>query len=404
MAPTKELPYVDEESALEEQSPSVTKPNNRLSVISQKYDIDGDGKLDAAEQAMRDMDQSGRGFLTNEKVYEVVQQQMAMQKQMFNMKKILIGLSVFTVVLALSNLATAWAAAVLAKETTVDASGHMKTKAGDKDVSVQANAEVFDAVRKESDRRELDLYEETSETVPIAIKSELESCTAVAIRIRHVCLPDNVVRFYRYDCDNNIESGNGGNLSFTDGIVTVNSCNNGAGTCVITGLPCSDFTEPANGDPSSVEANALAPGEECYIDEECQAGSSCVDDSTSVTGKKCKVPEGSSCTDGAHCTTGLCDTPNTSKCVAAPTCAHNGGADSYSNASCDPSHPDFTSPCLHTYACCNSQTPDEITCSCDNGEYMCAMVGQSPDCAYPDLDTSTWQCSGQISVPPPTSP
>lgn len=43
-----------------------------LSDIGKMYDVDGDGVLDEAEQAMRDLDKTGRGHLTNEKVYELM--------------------------------------------------------------------------------------------------------------------------------------------------------------------------------------------------------------------------------------------------------------------------------------------------------------------------------------------
>lgn len=91
-----------------------------LSVVGQKYDINGDGVLDETEQAMRNMDKSGKGFITNDKVYELMKHQTEMQKQIFNMKKLTIGLVVFTFILALTNLGTAWAAATLAKDTTVN--------------------------------------------------------------------------------------------------------------------------------------------------------------------------------------------------------------------------------------------------------------------------------------------
>ncbi len=37
------------------------------------------------------MDQTGRGYLTNDKVYALMQEQLAMQKNMFKMKKVIIG-------------------------------------------------------------------------------------------------------------------------------------------------------------------------------------------------------------------------------------------------------------------------------------------------------------------------
>ena len=63
----------------------------RLSVVSRKYDLDGDGVLDEAEQAMRNLDKSGRGFLKSEEVYDIMNQHLKMQKDMFKMKKVLGG-------------------------------------------------------------------------------------------------------------------------------------------------------------------------------------------------------------------------------------------------------------------------------------------------------------------------
>jgi archaellum biogenesis ATPase FlaH len=45
---------------------------SRLSSVGKMYDINGDGVLDEAEQAMRDLDETGRGYLTNDKVYELM--------------------------------------------------------------------------------------------------------------------------------------------------------------------------------------------------------------------------------------------------------------------------------------------------------------------------------------------
>jgi hypothetical protein len=45
---------------------------NMLSRVSQMYDINGDGELDEAERAMRNLDTTGRGYLTNEKIYELM--------------------------------------------------------------------------------------------------------------------------------------------------------------------------------------------------------------------------------------------------------------------------------------------------------------------------------------------
>ena len=40
---------------------------------------------------VRNMDKSGRGFLSNETVYKLMQEQLQMQKSLFQMKKIIAG-------------------------------------------------------------------------------------------------------------------------------------------------------------------------------------------------------------------------------------------------------------------------------------------------------------------------
>lgn len=70
---------------------AATAERNRLSAVSKKYDIDGDGHLNDVEQAMRDMDESGRGFVSNEKVHGIMKDLLAAQKELFTMKKIISG-------------------------------------------------------------------------------------------------------------------------------------------------------------------------------------------------------------------------------------------------------------------------------------------------------------------------
>ena len=55
------------------------------------YDINGDGELDEAEQAMRGLDQTGRGYLTNEKVYKVMVDHLEARNELFKTKKIVGG-------------------------------------------------------------------------------------------------------------------------------------------------------------------------------------------------------------------------------------------------------------------------------------------------------------------------
>ena len=102
----------------------VTGKDRRLSFVSRQYDIDGDGQLGVCERvcktcavscnalivliltptwrpcavcptinyvSVRNLDKSGRGFLTNEKVYALMTEQLAMQSKIFQFKKIIIG-------------------------------------------------------------------------------------------------------------------------------------------------------------------------------------------------------------------------------------------------------------------------------------------------------------------------
>lgn len=78
-------PPVDDEGA------NKNRLQSRLSVTSAKFDIDGDGVLNEAELAMRKLDKSNRGFLTNESVYKLMQEQFALQRSMVNMKKVITG-------------------------------------------------------------------------------------------------------------------------------------------------------------------------------------------------------------------------------------------------------------------------------------------------------------------------
>jgi hypothetical protein len=66
---------IDEEQQNGEAEKRSTRTMSQTTVLSEvgkMYDVDGDGKLDEAEQAMRDMDKTGRGYLTNDKVYELM--------------------------------------------------------------------------------------------------------------------------------------------------------------------------------------------------------------------------------------------------------------------------------------------------------------------------------------------
>jgi hypothetical protein len=104
-----------------------------LSQASARFDRNGKGYLDDTERALRQMDSQNKGFLDVDKVYHIMdslqneQKRNAdltrtlldEQKKALNMKKGLIALSVFAVLLALANVGTSFAAATLAKDTSV---------------------------------------------------------------------------------------------------------------------------------------------------------------------------------------------------------------------------------------------------------------------------------------------
>ena len=57
--------------------------NNRLSSVSKLYDLKGKGVLNPTEQAMRDMDSADLGYLSNEKVYRILEQQVETQNKLY---------------------------------------------------------------------------------------------------------------------------------------------------------------------------------------------------------------------------------------------------------------------------------------------------------------------------------
>lgn len=129
----------------------------KLSAVSQRYDMDGDGKLDDVELAMRNMDTSNRGHLSNETVFKLMQAQVEQQKQLFKFKKIMIVLSALVFLLTLSNLGTSFAAAYLAKDTTVNAKGELVNSNSKGKISTQSTNDQFTvlqaAVDETGDRR-----------------------------------------------------------------------------------------------------------------------------------------------------------------------------------------------------------------------------------------------------------
>jgi len=99
---------------------------------------------------VRNLDKSNRGFLTNDKVYALMQEQLSMQRSMFQMKRIIFGLLAFVVVLALANLGTSFASAILAKDTTTS-NGQLVDKKTNEAVATAAAVETYTVEADDAD-------------------------------------------------------------------------------------------------------------------------------------------------------------------------------------------------------------------------------------------------------------
>mmetsp|Transcript_11282 Transcript_11282/g.26551 ORF Transcript_11282/g.26551 Transcript_11282/m.26551 type:complete len:245 (-) Transcript_11282:267-1001(-) len=93
---------------------------------------------------MREMDTSNRGFLTNDKVYALLEEQVKLQKTLVTQRKLLVGLCAFAVILALANMGTAFAAANLSKDTTTDSANNLVNKQTNEIMATKAKGSVYD--------------------------------------------------------------------------------------------------------------------------------------------------------------------------------------------------------------------------------------------------------------------
>lgn len=193
----------DEEAAITNEEPSVRK----LSTVSRKYDINGDGKLDEAEQKMRDMDVSSRGYLTNDKVYELMQRQIETQEQLFRSRKITAILMGLVFLLALSNLGTSFAAARLAKDTSTNDNEELTHKSTNEALSTQSTVESFEIARTTIDsetgeRRLCNNRSDLNCKVDSYISMDKRSCG----RMVRKCKRGNTVNLYRLWPDESISN------------------------------------------------------------------------------------------------------------------------------------------------------------------------------------------------------
>jgi hypothetical protein len=104
-----------------------------LTSASAIYDRNGKGYLDSAERALRNLDTQNKGYLDMDKIYfimETLQKEQSKtsalvdlirqeQRKTMNLKKVVVALFVFSVLLALANVGTSFAAAKLAQDTSV---------------------------------------------------------------------------------------------------------------------------------------------------------------------------------------------------------------------------------------------------------------------------------------------
>jgi hypothetical protein len=149
---TKDQPTVTWDHSTESDESKASRPqkvsnhNRQLSVCSQKYDHDHKGYLNDTEKALRNMDAENKGFLDIDKMYlimETLQTEQKKsgdlidtirheQKKTMNLKRGVIVLCCFAFLLALANIGTSFAAAILSKDTTVSRNNDFTTLTGER--------------------------------------------------------------------------------------------------------------------------------------------------------------------------------------------------------------------------------------------------------------------------------
>ena len=125
------------------------RSRNHLSKVSREYDAGGKGFLTPAEQQLRQMDIDGKGHLSNAAVATIMEGKLRGDEIINRLRRMIWVLGGMTILLILANLGTAWAVAVMAKETSLDSSsGEMYIKnAGGPDgptvVTTRGTGDVF---------------------------------------------------------------------------------------------------------------------------------------------------------------------------------------------------------------------------------------------------------------------
>jgi len=124
------------------------RSRNHLSKVSRAYDTGGKGFLTPAEQHLRQMDLDGEGQLSNAAVATIMEGKLRGDEIINRLQRMLWMLGGMTLLLILANLGTAWAVAVMAKDTSLDSySGEMYVKGAGGDgptiVTTRTTGDVF---------------------------------------------------------------------------------------------------------------------------------------------------------------------------------------------------------------------------------------------------------------------
>lgn len=132
---TGNMTIFDEGGGESGQNQSVHGRKGKLTVCSQKYDMAGKGYLNPVELAMRKADKEGTGELSKEEVYHIMEGYM-------NMKKMVIVMSVFTLLIVIAIVGTSIGVARLTKQIDTQSSGVMFVDGSDKRVKVEGDLAV----------------------------------------------------------------------------------------------------------------------------------------------------------------------------------------------------------------------------------------------------------------------
>jgi hypothetical protein len=251
---------------------------NMLSRVSAMYDINGDGELDEAERAMRNLDDTGRGYLTNEKVYQLMNDHLKIQKDLFRFKKVVIGLAVFVVLLTLSNLGTSFAAAYLAKDTTTNANNELVDTTTNEAVSTQSTSDAFDysrAYEYENGTRRLCSKKDGVYTCDTS--SYLEMPLSEGLRMINKCKNGKTVELKRTWHD--------GSETLTRLCPTMKGTFSQREARFENGIT---ITQSENGLFYELQGDALTQGEDDVCDDvsDCDSGLSCMDNTQAIDGCK----------------------------------------------------------------------------------------------------------------------